>query len=207
MPLICRTRSSRASSLGLGIELRGFDHQQRRRGVVEEEVLVRLVQLAQVLGVGLRHVAARDRSARLRRRSQQHVGRRLQIDDEIGRRHVARQQVEQPLVDEQLVVVEIQIREDLVAVEDVVADRRLLEQVGLPQAGQLAMAVEQVEQLRLQRRAGPLGVEVGEERILGVFEDRRAVDSAGQPLGQPRLADADRAFDGEIAKRHVRRRV
>ena len=56
--------------------------------------------------------------------AQQHVGRRLQVDDEIGRRHVAREQVEEPLVDEQLVVVEVQVREDLVLVEQVVADRR-----------------------------------------------------------------------------------
>ena len=44
---------------------------------------------------------------------------------EIGRRDVAREQIVQPLIDEQLVVVEIQIREDLVLVEEVVGNRRL----------------------------------------------------------------------------------
>ena len=56
--------------------------------------------------------------------AEQDVGRRLQVDDEVGRRHVARQQIVEPLIDEQLVVVEIEIREDLVLVEQVVGDRR-----------------------------------------------------------------------------------
>ena len=99
---------------------------------MKEEVVVRLVQLAQVVVVGLQrdrfgvHAAAVDAP-------QQHVGRRLQVDDEVGRRHVAREQLVQPLVDEQLVVVEVEVGEDLVLVEQVVADRRLAEQIGLPQ--------------------------------------------------------------------------
>jgi hypothetical protein len=40
---------------------------------------------------------------------EEHIGRRLKINDEIGRRHVAREKVEQALVDEQLVVVEIEV--------------------------------------------------------------------------------------------------
>ena len=131
---------------------------------------------------------------------QQHVGRRLQVDDEIGRRHVAREQIVEPLVDEQLVVVEIQIREDLVLVEQVVADRRLAEEVGLPQRRLLAVAVEQVEELRLQRRAGTVGVEVGEERILGFFEHDRRVEARAEPLGQRGLARADRPFDRDVAE-------
>jgi HEAT repeat protein len=51
------------------------------------------------------------------------------------------------------------------------------------------MAAEQVEELRLQRRAGPPGVEVGEERILGFLEHDRGVEPRGQPLGERRLAD------------------
>ena len=116
--------------------------------------MVGLVQLAEVLGIGLE---ARSRLGVARPRAQpaqQHVGGRLEIDDEIGRRHVARQQIVEPLVDEQLVVVEIEVREDLVLVEQVVADRDLAEQIRLAERGLLAMAIEQIEQLGLQRGAG-----------------------------------------------------
>ena len=77
---ICLIRSSSASSLASEIELRGLDDEQRRGGVVEEEVVVRLVQLAQVVVVGLRARPLRRPCARLRSAAQQHVGRRLQVD-------------------------------------------------------------------------------------------------------------------------------
>ena len=73
-------------------------------------------------------LASRSRG-RSRRRRIEHLGRCLQVDHEIGRRDVRREQIVEPLIDEQLVVVEIQIREDLVLVEQVVADRRLREQI------------------------------------------------------------------------------
>jgi hypothetical protein len=100
--------------------------------------------------------------------AQEHVGRRLQVDHQIGWWHVARKQLVQPLVDEQLIVVEVQIREDLVLVEQIVAKRGLAEQVRLPERRLLPVAVEEVEQLGLQRRAGPVRVEVREERIVGI---------------------------------------
>ena len=46
------------------------------------------------------------------------------------------------------------------------------------------MTVEQVEQLGLQRGAGTIGVEIGEERILGVFEHERS-RRAGSPAARP----------------------
>ena len=52
----------------------------------------------------------------------QNLGRRLQVDDEIGLAHVAREQLVEPLVDEELVVVEVQVRVDAVLFENVVAD-------------------------------------------------------------------------------------
>ena len=113
------------------------------------------------------------------------------------------QQIEEALVDEELVVVEIQIREDLVLVEDVVADHRLAEQVGLAQRGLLTMAVEQIEELRLQRRAGPVGVEVGEKRILLFLEHDGGVESCAQPFGERRLARADRSFNRDVAEVHA----
>ena len=59
------------------------------------------------------------------------VGRRLKVDDEIGRRDVAREKLVEPLIDEQLVVVEVEVGEDLVLVEEVVGDRRLRKKIAL----------------------------------------------------------------------------
>ena len=62
------------------------------------------------------------------------------------------------------------------------------------------MAVEQIEELRLQRGARPVGVEVGEKRIVGFLEDERRVESRAEPLGQRGLAGADRTFDRDVAE-------
>src|ERR1700704_6403883 len=42
---------------GLQIELRGFNDEERRRGIMKEEVLVGLVQLADVAGIGVECLA------------------------------------------------------------------------------------------------------------------------------------------------------
>ena len=62
------------------------------------------------------------------------------------------------------------------------------------------MPVEQIEELGLQRGAGAIGVEVGEKRILGFFEDERGVEARAEPLGQRRFAGADRTFDRDVAE-------
>ena len=64
------------------------------------------------------------------------------------------QQLEQPLVDEELVVVERLVGVDLVLVEQVVADRGLANRSACLQRHLLAVAGEQAEQLRLERGAG-----------------------------------------------------
>jgi hypothetical protein len=60
------------------------------------------------------------------------------------------------------------------------------------------MAVEQEEQLGLQRGAWPLVVEIRQEWIVGFFKDGGAVDAAGQSLSPPRFADPARAIDGNV---------
>ena len=100
----------------------------------------------------------------------------------------------------ELVVVEIQVRVDLVLLEQVVTHRRLAEEVRLSQRRLLPVAPEEVEQLRLKSRPGTIGVEIGQERVLGVFEDDGRVEAAGQALGQHGLADADRSFDRDVAE-------
>jgi hypothetical protein len=128
------------------------------------------------------------------------LGRRLQVDDQVWERHVARQQLVEPLVDEQVVVVEIQVGVDAVLLEQVVADRRLAEEVRLPQRLLLPVAVEQEEQLRLEGGARLVGVEVGQERVVRFLQDRRRIDVRGQPLGQRRLADTGGPFEGYITE-------
>src|SRR4029078_5202201 len=128
-------------------------------------MLIRLVQFAKVIGIRIEAIVLRI----LRPRAQtfdENITRRLQVDHEIGSRNVFGQQIVEPLVDEQLVVVEIEIRKDLVLVEQVVTPRRLREEISLLQADELSMPIEEIKELRLQRRAGAAGIEVGEEWIV-----------------------------------------
>ena len=128
----------------------------------------------------------------------QHVGRGLQVDDEIRRRQVRAQQLVEPLIDEQLVVVEVQVGVDLVALEEVVADRQLAEEIALAQRRLLPVARQREEELRLEPGARPAGVEVGEKRIVGLVEHDRRIEPRAEPVGQRRLAHAQRTFDGDV---------
>src|SRR5262249_27367734 len=103
---------------------------ERRGVVVKKEVVVRLVQLSQVLVVGLQGDGFGIAAAAVYA-PQQDIGRRLQVDDEVRRGDITCEEIVQTLVDEQLVIVEVQVREDLVLVEDVIADRRLRKEIGL----------------------------------------------------------------------------
>jgi len=182
-----------------GVELRGLDDQQRRRRVVKEEVLVRLVQLPQVLRVRAERGVLR-RALPLARTTEHDVGGGLEIDHQIRRRDVAGEQLVEPLVDEQLVVVEVQVRVDLVFLEQVVRDRTLREQIGLPQADLLPVPVEQEEELRLQGRTRPIGVEVRQKGILRLLEHGGHVKACAQTLGQGRLPHTRRAFNRDVAE-------
>ena len=64
------------------------------------------------------------------------------------------------------------------------------------------MAIEQVKELRLQRRARAAAVEVGEEWIVGFLEHGRGIKTICDPLGKRRLADTNRSFDSDVLKRH-----
>jgi len=162
-------------------------------------MVVRLVQLTQILIVRLqRHrfgiVPPRVDAAK------QYFGWRLQVQDQIGLGRVAREKIVETLIDEQLVVVEIQVGEDLVFVEEVIRNRRLREQVRLPQRRLLPVTRQQIKELRLQRRAGTVGVEVGEKRIVGFLADDVRVESPAEPLGESGFPCADRPFDRNVAE-------
>jgi len=89
-------------------------------------MLVCLIEFAEVLVARFERLAIGSRRT-IAQPPSEDVGRSLKVNDQIRCRHVLHQEVVQPLVDEELVVVEVQIREDLVLVEQVVADRRLRE--------------------------------------------------------------------------------
>jgi hypothetical protein len=77
----------------------------------------------------------------------------------------------------------------------------LAEEISLAQTGLLAMAIQQVEQLRLQGRARTLGIEISEKRIVGFFKHDRGVEPRAKPFGERSFAGTDGPFDGEGAER------
>ena len=62
-------------------------------------------------------------------RRDQHLGRRLQVDDQLRARHAFRQQRVELLVHEQLAVLEVQVGEEPALLEHVVGDGRVREEV------------------------------------------------------------------------------
>src|SRR6185503_3049440 len=109
-----------------------------------EEVLIGLVQFTKVIGIWIEGFVLAIFCAAAEPLDED-LTRCLQIDHEIGCGNIFRQQIVEPLVDEQFVVVEIQIREDFVLVEQVVTYRRLREKISLLQADELTMPIEQVK--------------------------------------------------------------
>src|SRR5919106_702877 len=159
-------------------------------------MVVRLVQLADVLIVERNEIAVRP--GPFAQPPPEYISGRLQVDHEIWRCQPRRQHVVETLIDEELVVVEIQIRVNLVAVEEVIRDGELAEEIGLPQRRLLAVTRERVEQLRLKRSASPTRVEVGQKRIVGFIKHHGCIEPRAETIGERRLADADRPLDRNV---------
>src|SRR6185503_4666016 len=99
-------------------------------------------------------------------------------------------------------------REERVLGEREVGDDRLGEEVGLAQALQLLHALEQEKELRGQRVAPHVAVELREEGIgLRVLEDHLGAEPLGEALGEAGLAAADGAFDDDVAVLHRKSRA
>jgi hypothetical protein len=62
------------------------------------------------------------------------------------------------------------------------------------------MAVQEIEELGLKRRAGPIGVEVGKKRVLWIFTNLRGLEPRCEPLCQSGFAGADGAVDRDVSK-------
>ena len=182
----------------LEIELGGLDDQQRCGRVVIEEVVVCLVQLTQILIIRQRPFKVVP--APLSRSALNQVSGGLEIDHQIRGGHVRRKQVIEPLVDEQLVIVKVEIGVDLVLVEQVIGDRQLIEEVDLPKSRLLAVAGEQREQLGLERRTRMATVEIGHEWVVGLVQQHCRIEAVTKVLGKDGFAYANRTFDGDIAE-------
>lgn len=172
---------------------------------MEEEVVVGLANLRQILFARQGSVVIGAPRA-FAEQALQELDRRLQVHDQVGNRKIARHQIVETLVDEELVVIEVGERVDSIALEDEVTDRGLRKQIALPQLLKPAMPPEGIEQLRLKRRPVPAGVKIGEERILAVIPDDAGVEARAQSLRQPGLAESRRPLDREVAKVHGRKR-
>ena len=127
---------------------------------------------------------------------------RLEVDDQIGVRHLLLQHAVELLVQHELGIGEIQVGENLVLRKDVIAEGRLPEKVPLGQLLLLAEAVQEEEELALESRAGPVLVEVVQEGVLDVFENLASLQAARKELDEARLADADGSLDGDELEIH-----
>ena len=125
--------------------------------------------------------------------------RRLQIDDQIGRRRLRLQMRIHLVVERKLVVIEIEPCEQRVLVEQEVGNRRAAEHVELGQAADLVHPLEQKIELRRQREARHVVVEARQERVfVRRFEQRVGVEMVRERLGETGFAGADRALDDDI---------
>ena len=110
------------------------------------------------------------------------------------------EEIEQPLINEQLVVVEVQIRIDAILFENVVADRDLRKQIRLAPIDQLAVSVQQIEQLRLKSGSRTIRVEIGQEGILLIIAHERRVHASREPFGERRLSRTNGSIDRDVTK-------
>ena len=159
------------------VEPLAVDDQQRRRVVAVEVAAVRVGEP--------REVVRRDRPLEVDAAPvhalDQRLDRRLQVDDEVGRRRLRLQVRVDLLVELVFVVGQVEPREQRVLVEQEIADGRAAEHVELADAAQLVDALEQERELRRQREARHVVVEAREERIvLRPLEQHLAAERAAR---------------------------
>jgi hypothetical protein len=174
------------------IDVGRVDDEKRCLLVMVEEVIICLIQVLDILVRDLRLVVPVALADPLH----EHSCGGLQVDDQIRPWHVLAQDGVETLVEHQFRVVQVQIGEDLVLREDVVAQGDLVEQVRLGELPLLPVPVQEEEELGLERGSRLLLVEIAEEGILDVFHDLDGVEPGREQIHEARLADADRPFHG-----------
>ena len=123
----------------------------------------------------------------------------LQIDHQVGRFDAGREHLVITIVELQLLVVQVDVCENFVFLEQEIGNQR--RGAALLHFTQAAMALDQEIHLRTEGRPGFFLVEIGEERIVLGVEEAPRVQAVGQDPCQRGLADADRSFDRDRARR------
>src|SRR5258705_4346632 len=104
----------------------------------------------------------------------------------------------------ELAVVQVQVREDPVFLEHVVAKPRCVEEIGMTQLAQLLVAAHEEEHLRRERVAPRILVEVLEEGILlRLLYEQARVEALGEETRETRLPHSDDPFDRDVTSRKV----
>jgi hypothetical protein len=176
------------------VEPVGIDGQDAALLIAREEALVGLGQGRDVLGRHAPLVGPVAQGDAL------HQGRRAraQVDHEVGSHDALGEGAVQPLVGVQFVTVQVQVREQAVLGEGIVAEERLPRQEAWHLA-LLVIAAEQEKDLRLEREPLAVGVKVGEEGILlKDLEQEPCAELGLQRARQGRLAYADGTLDGNV---------
>ena len=114
------------------------------------------------------------RIALLRNAFQENLGLGLQINHEVRRRNGRREHVEIAFVKLELFIVEVEISENLVALEEKIADDGRAIVLGL-NLSEPAMAFVEKIHLRTKGSATFLVIEIGEERVVIAVEDTASV--------------------------------
>ena len=107
--------------------------------------------------------------------------------------------VEKPLVELELFVVEIDVREDLVLLEKEIGDEGRGRVFGARFDKATVALVEEIH-LGAKRGAWFLVVEVGQKGIVLAIEDAARVEPFREDSRESGLADADRPFDDDVAR-------
>ncbi len=123
----------------------------------------------------------------------------LQVDHQVGLEDALLEDGGELVVERQLVLGEVEVREDAVLGEQVVGDHEPAEEVVLEQVLLLPETREQEEDLRLEGEARPVPVELREERIvLHHLEVDPGAGARREQLHEARLADPDHTLNDNV---------
>jgi hypothetical protein len=148
------------------IQLIRVDNQERRLAIAEEVVIIGLVQAFYVLGQKCALIIPPPTPNPLQKNS----GAGLEEDDEVRNRgSCAKEQVDL-FVETELIFIQVEVGEDPILGEEIIAEGELTEEVVLGKAELLTVAVEEEEELGLKGVTTDIPVEMFQEGVfLGCF--------------------------------------
>ena len=141
------------------------------------------------------------RDAALLNSLQQGRRRRLQPHDQVGLGHARRDLRVHLRVEPVFLIAQVEPGEQGVLGEQEIADDAARKHALLRQGLHLLDALEQKEQLRLERVAEAVVVEALEEGVVvGLLKQQLGTELLSQAARKRALADADRTFDDDVAE-------